>query len=42
MLLGPPKRVPELLENMPPAMFGDLKGKGTKSWGRVLRGFLGS
>ena len=31
MLLGPPKRVPELLENMPPDMFGDLKGMGTRS-----------
>lgn len=42
MLLGPPKRVPELLENMPPAMFRGLSGIGIRSCGRDLRGFLAS
>lgn len=42
MLLGPPKRLLELLENMPPAMFRDLSGIGMRSCGRDLRGFLGS
>jgi hypothetical protein len=31
MLLGLPKRVPELLENMAPAMFMDLNGIGRSS-----------
>lgn len=40
-VFGPPKRVPELVDNKPP-MFMDLNGIGTSSWERDLSGFLGS